>query len=137
MPHDENAHLLKHLEFIQLTIVRMAANSFIIKGWSVTLVAAVLAFTTAEKGCKCGWIALIPAFIFWGLDGYYLRQEKLFRKLYDHVRTEDGETDFSMDTKPFTDKVDGWLTVVFSKTILPFYLPLAVVAALVAYYAAR
>ncbi len=35
----------KHLEFLQAVITRMAGNSFLIKGWSVTLVAALLALT--------------------------------------------------------------------------------------------
>lgn len=137
MQNQNNSSVQKHLEFIQLTIVRMAANSFIIKGWTVTLVAAILAFTTAEQGSKCGWISLIPAFIFWGLDGYYLRQERLFRKLYDHVRKNSYEgTDFSMDTKPGQYEVSGWLRVCCSKTIFWFYLPLAVVAALIARFVA-
>jgi hypothetical protein len=34
------------------------------------------------------------------LDGYFLRQEQLYRKLWDRVRAEDRETpsDFNMDT---------------------------------------
>lgn len=136
MAQQENSHLLKHLEFLEITIVRMAANSFIIKGWTVTLVAAILAFTTAEKGSKCGWISLIPVFIFWGLDGYYLRQERLFRCLYNCVRLLPAEkgTDFSMDTSPFTSEVRNWFGVCFSKTLFWFYFPLAVAAAGVAYY---
>lgn len=56
------------------------------------------------------------------LDGYYLWQEKLFRKLYDKVRKmNDVEVDFSMDTKPVTNQVDQWSKVVFSKTILIFH----------------
>jgi hypothetical protein len=33
----------KHLELIQAVISRMAGNSFLLKGWSVTLAAALLA----------------------------------------------------------------------------------------------
>lgn len=138
MASGENTHLLKHLEFIQITAVRMAANSFIIKGWAVTLVVAVLAFTTADRGCRCGWIGLIPAVIFWGLDAYYLRQERLFRKLYDHVRENNSDsTDFSMDTKAVEAKVPPWVTVGLSKTIASFYAPLTAVAGLVSYYTGR
>lgn len=35
--------LLKHLEFIQYIINRMAKNSFLLKGWTVTIVAAFFA----------------------------------------------------------------------------------------------
>jgi hypothetical protein len=34
---------VKHLEFIQNAITRMATNSFWLKGWAVTLVAATFA----------------------------------------------------------------------------------------------
>ena len=33
-----NENKLKHLEFIQNIITRMNSNSFVIKGWSITLV---------------------------------------------------------------------------------------------------
>jgi hypothetical protein len=38
-----NDNKIKHLEFIQGVITRMNANSFQIKGWSVTITAALLA----------------------------------------------------------------------------------------------
>ena len=33
---------IKHLEMIQAVIVRMGNNSFLLKGWSVTLISAYL-----------------------------------------------------------------------------------------------
>ena len=36
---------IKHLEFIQTTINRMAGNSFLLKGWTVTLTGGLLALT--------------------------------------------------------------------------------------------
>ena len=35
---------LKHLEMVQGVINRMASNSFMLKGWAVTLVAGIFAF---------------------------------------------------------------------------------------------
>lgn len=40
---------LKHLDFLQLVITRMNVNSFFLKGWSVTLVAALFAFATKKQ----------------------------------------------------------------------------------------
>jgi hypothetical protein len=34
---------IKHLEFIQSTVGRMASNLFLLKGWTITLIAAVFA----------------------------------------------------------------------------------------------
>jgi len=39
---------IKHLEFIQTIINRMAANSFLIKGWAITLVAALFALSSKD-----------------------------------------------------------------------------------------
>ena len=40
---------LKHLEMIQAVITRMAKNSFLLKGWSITLTAAIFALGTGTK----------------------------------------------------------------------------------------
>ena len=39
---------LKHLEFIQAAINRMAGNLFMLKGWSVTLIAALFALAAKD-----------------------------------------------------------------------------------------
>lgn len=38
MRHLPEAYTLKYLEFIEAAIARMAANSFLLKGWAVTLI---------------------------------------------------------------------------------------------------
>ncbi len=111
-----------HLEMIQAVITRMARNSFLIKGWSVTLVAALFALAAANTNELFVYLAYFPAFMFWALDAYFLRQERLFRKLYDHVRGAENErVDFSMNTKPFDEKVDGTWGVAWSYTLRLFY----------------
>ena len=61
--------------------------------------------------------------IFWGLDGYLLWQERLFRALYDRVRLlEEREIDFSMDVSPFqADPMRTWLGATFSKALIGSY----------------
>ncbi len=116
---------LKHLEMIQAVISRMAGNSFLLKGWSVTLAAAVIALAAnKDSHALLTLIALLPVVMFWLLDGYYLHQERLFRKLYDHVRLQDDDAvDFSMDTSSFLDDVDTVSQVRMSDTLKYFYLP--------------
>ena len=119
---------LKHLEMIQNIINRMANSSFFLKGWTVIFVAAVLGFALKDSKPIYVWLAIIPTLSFWALDGFYLRQEKLFRKLYDKVRVlEDAEIDFSMETSQVKKKVKNWFFICFSRTILFFYLPILVV----------
>ena len=76
-------------------------------------------------------VALVPVLFFWGLDGYFLWQERLFRALYDHVRVlKEAEIDFSMDVGALkTDRARTWLSTTFSQTLFVFYgaLALAVV----------
>lgn len=88
---------LKHLEFIQGVISRMATNSFLFKGWAITIAGGLSAFAAA--GAKTGAliIALVATLMFWALDGYYLWLERCFIALYDKVATTDeGSIDFSM-----------------------------------------
>jgi hypothetical protein len=110
----------KHLEMIQAVINRMANNSFLIKGWCVTLVAAILALASKDTNKRFIIVAYYPILMFWILDGYFLYQERLFRKLYDIVRTSNDDVKFSMDTTTFK-KEDTWPAAFFSKTLLLFY----------------
>jgi len=76
---------LKHLEILQATITRMANNSFLIKGWCITLVAAILALASQGSNQRIILISYLPIIMFWILDAYFLRQERLFRKLYEKI----------------------------------------------------
>ena len=113
---------LAHLQMIQAVITRMAGNSFLIKGWSVVLIAALFALAAANTNALFVYLAYFPAFMFWALDAYFLRQERLFRKLYDYVRTLDvSQIDFSMNTKAFEDEVDSVWDVAWSHTLRLFH----------------
>ena len=115
----------KHLEFIQGVVNRLAANSFQLKGWSVVLVSAIFFLLGRGGPIELVAIALIPVLFFWGLDGYFLRQERLFRALYDHVRDlKDDAIDFSMDIGSFRENLT-WKGATFSRTLLAFYGALA------------
>jgi len=118
---------MKHLELIQGVINRLATDSFRMKGWAVILVSALLALLVREGRADLAAVGFIPALVFWGLDGYFLRQERLFRDLYDRVRTlEEERIDFSMNTAAFNRT---WWSATFSITLCPFYGALAVAVA--------
>ena len=123
---------IKHLEFIQGVINRLASDSFRMKGWCVVLVAALFILLAREGRIEFIAVALIPVLAFWGLDGYFLWQERLYRALYDHVRPlEEAEIDFSMDASPFrTGRPRTWPSATFSRTLLIFYGALAVAVCL-------
>lgn len=110
----------KHLEFAQGVINRMGQNSFLIKGWTVTLVSALFALAAKDSNQKFVIVAYFPTVVFWLLDSYYLYQERLFRKLYEHVRKET-TVDYSLNTKKFDKGFSDWASAALSKTILLFY----------------
>ena len=116
-------HKHKHLELIQGVVNRLSTNSFLLKGWSVVLVSALFALSAADSRAAFVFLAYIPAFVFWGLDGFFLWQEQLYRKLYDHVRVlKNEDVDFSMNTMPFrTNDGPTWLGAILSKTLIPFH----------------
>ncbi len=110
-----------HLEFLQAAISRMAQNSFSLKAWTVTLVSAMFALAAHQANLLFILLCYIPLCAFWVLDAYYLRQEGLFRKLYDKVRESDEDLKFSMNTAVVEGEVASWLCVMFSVTLRVFY----------------
>src|SRR5208283_723110 len=116
----------KHLELIQGVINRIAGYLFLLKGWAITLVAALFTLSAKDANPKYVIVAYFPVITFWILEGYFLSQERSFRCLYDDVRKlNEGEIDFSMDTRTYRqDERNGWLRSIFSPTLLWFYLPL-------------
>ena len=121
---------LKHLELVQAVINRMASNSFMLKGWAVTLVAGIFALAGKDTDKLYFLVAYIPVIAFWGVDAYYLLQEKLYRALYDKVRkTEEKDIDFSLKatTEEFGNDKNCYCNCLVSPTEIGFYLPLAIV----------
>jgi hypothetical protein len=113
-----------HLEFIQNIINRMSNNSFLIKGWSITVTSAILALEVSNPQPLFAVIALFSSLSFWGLDAYYLRQERLFRCLYNEVRQvaktakNKNIEPFSLSTAAYNSKTPGWFRTLWSKSII-------------------
>jgi len=112
---------MEEIKVIQDIIKRMAFNSFMIKGWAVTLVVAALLL----RGDKYQvLIAFIPLVVFWFLDAYFLQQERLYRELYKWVienRLKTSDYLFDMNAHRFKDKVQSRLRIMFSITLGWFY----------------
>lgn len=107
---------LRHLDALQGVITRLGQNSFAIRGWSVTLVSAVFAVisTQGQRTHHLVLFALGPAWIFWILDAFYLRQERLYRSLYRAAArsltdsTAASVAPFDMDTTPYRSSISSW-----------------------------
>lgn len=128
-----------HLGFIQGVIIRMGSNSFYCKGWAVTLFSTLLALYFSKESTVAllnrhaiaGIICSI-LLVFWYLDSFYLRQERLFRHLYEYVRKNDDIEPYSMSCKQFQDK-ERFLKVMFSRTMLPMYILLIMITVFIFY----
>lgn len=126
----------KHLEFIQNIIARMASNLFFLRGWAITLIAALLALIAKGNDSKhIIYFLIVLIFVFWILDGYFLSRERIFRDLYDHVRKiREEEIDFSMDIREYEKlKKNTIIYAMFSSTLRIFYVPLIITASIIAY----
>ena len=120
-------YMLKEIEIIQDIIKRMAFNSFVIKGWAITLVVVSLLLKGTDKYQI--WIAFIPLLVFWFLDAYFLWQERMYRKLYDWVVNNRLKTEdylFDMNAYRFKDEVQSKLRIMFSITLCWFYGSIAI-----------
>jgi len=119
-------YMLKEIDIVQDIIKRMAFNSFLIKGWAITLVVATLLL----KGTKYQvFIAFIPLLVFWFLDAYFLWQERMYRKLYNWVISNRLKTDehlFDMNAYRFKDEVQSKCRIMFSITLGWFYGSIAI-----------
>src|ERR1700685_1637933 len=96
---------LKHLEFIQAVIARMATNSFLFKGWAITIAAGLSAFAAVDTKWALLTIAIISTVMFWGLDGYYLWLERGFANLHAEVA---GKAEVDIDFSMKIDKTDAF-----------------------------
>jgi hypothetical protein len=119
----EEEMFIKHLEFIQNIINRMSNNSFLLKGWNVTVATAILALIVGIPKPLFIIIALFSSLAFWGLDAYYLRQERLFRLLYDDLQKNVTSKKskrvelFNLSTNKYNSQVSGWFITLWSKSI--------------------
>lgn len=113
--------MMKEIEIIQGIINRMAYNSFLIKGWTMTLVVGILLL----KGNRFhSFIAFIPILGFWYLDAYFIWVERLYRRLYNWVKDYRLKTKdflFDLNYKRFEKDEQSILRIMFSITLVLFY----------------
>jgi hypothetical protein len=121
---------IKHLEFIQNIITRLGTNSFLIKGWTVTIFSALIALFATNEYNKLFYLVIyiIPIILFWYLDAYYLQQERKFKGIYNDVayitpiEIRHGILPFDMPVKLYSGGDYSFLKAFWSKTICPLYL---------------
>ena len=140
----QNEILIKEIDLIQSCINRMAQNSFVVKGWTITLVAVVLALLPEKVDMQMlSIIGVIATLCFWYLDAFFLKMERLYRWKYEWVIEKRTNSDkFYYDLNPYNEKM--WLPdksgkarkepcvfrTMFTKTLTPIYVPLVLISIL-------
>ena len=120
----------KEIDLIQSCITRMAQNSLMIKGWFVSLYAVILALLPEKVNLFLLCSSLVAFnLIFWYLDGFFLRTEKVYIKIYDWVleaRSQNiRELLYQLNPFQFKGKIketESVWQVMWSKTLRWFYL---------------
>jgi hypothetical protein len=114
---------VKHLEFIEETIARMAQHCFAIRTLAVTIVGGIATYAINARDPKVLYGSLLVTLVFWFLDAFYLRLERLYRRLFDEVRRGSGPSDLDMSVAAFRDST-GWSASARSPALFPLYLVL-------------
>lgn len=88
---------IAYLQMIQEPICRMSTASALFKGFSATIVSGIAALTYCDINITVLELSFAPVVLFAILDIYYMQIEKKYRYLYEQVRTDEHEVDFSME----------------------------------------
>lgn len=111
----------KHLEMIQAIINRMASNSFVFKGWAVTIIAGISAFAAKDSNKRLLLVAFFATLLFWAVDAYYLSLERGYRSLYKLVSEKKSRNiDFNMSLNEHNIE-PSWFGAVKSPVLAGFY----------------
>lgn len=86
----------EYLQMLQEPICRMSTISAIFKGFAATIVAGISAITYSTTNLWVLALSFLPVLAFAILDIYYLKLERKLRFLFEQVRLEKHEIDFSM-----------------------------------------
>lgn len=123
----------QHLNFIQSVISRMASASASAKTWLLPIVTAAYGYAFVQRSWPIAVLGMAAVAVFALLDANYLKQERSFRGLYDHVAQGGVVPPFSMNPTVAGPsdraKVNYWPDFQDwrSWAIAPFYLPLMIV----------
>ena len=124
LPMHSEESKIRHLEAIQAVISRMANTSLAIKFLTGTITSAIIVnLSNINTSVPC-WMLLagvLPGLIFCVLDAMYLRQEQMFRKLYDAARLGKVNDPFSMNFIKYGGHPPSLFKIICSWSVIWFY----------------
>ncbi|MGL4863111.1 MAG: hypothetical protein ACRC4T_08335 [Cetobacterium sp.] len=128
-PNNKTEILHKEIDLIQNCIIRMASNSFLIKGWYFTLILGFIVFGYEKIPINIVLlISFIITIIFWILDTFFLQLERKYREKYNWIiQNRKFSNKFFYNLDPNKGRIQSnhtstkFLKVFFSKTLLFSY----------------
>ncbi|ADI02370.1 conserved hypothetical protein [Syntrophothermus lipocalidus DSM 12680] len=130
---DINQSVQFHINILQGIIQRMSTNCVSCKAWCLTLVSVQLTLILNNNNPNYTFITILPTFLFFVLDAYYLSLEKNFRKSYDvfvrkfHNGLLNTSDLYVIDVvTPRKHRMKTFLQSLRSISVWPFYLTLLV-----------
>lgn len=122
---------LRNLEMIQQLITRMAQNSFVLKGWSITIITAAFSLNGKANVLSCYLLIYFITMMFWLLDSYYLSLERGYRELYSKcLEGEEYNFDFKLRNQ---NSIKKYILCIFSKVEFGFYFLLLLMVSIILY----
>jgi hypothetical protein len=118
-----------YLGLIQGIITRMATNSFMIKGWSLTVIVALIAFASSINPSTDDLQVLIlisisTVIIFFYMDAYFFYQENLYRDLYNEAILKEFPDIklFNLKIETNDDVICKTIFYLFKPAVFPLYI---------------
>ncbi|MFX1366911.1 MAG: hypothetical protein ACFFAH_11220 [Promethearchaeota archaeon] len=117
----------EYFKIIQNTITRMSQNSFLIKAWTVTIIASLTILILSISNIVVLTILIGVVIIFWIFDSNYLKLERHYRSLYEKIVAEYNSEQksniklFDMQVSPLLKVKWAFVKAMISKSELLFY----------------
>jgi hypothetical protein len=114
--------LMKEAEIIQAIIKRESSESFLIKGWTVSLIVATLILQGQKMHIM---ISFIPLISFWFLDAHFLQTIRRYKVLYrwvieNRMKTDEYTFDININDR-FGKAVSSRPVLMLSEKLVWFY----------------
>lgn len=123
---NKKENLPAYLQMIENVISKMSSNSFLVRGWGITVISGLVTVYITHERNKSNWfiliLCLVVCVLFWINDAYYLYLERKFRKLYNKAKDNEVE-EFTMD---ISEIEVAFSSCMFSSAYCISYLPMLI-----------
>lgn len=88
---------LKHLDYVQSIVARMAHSSTQAKSWLLPVAVATFGYALSQRSGTVALLGIAAILLFGYMDASYLRQERAYRQLYNAIVAGKSVPELSLD----------------------------------------